>query len=872
MEKEIGGSEYTCRAPALILTPDSLSLVNTSRRPRVLTIELCVRQLRAKPSGVALQIRSSEKWKGSRAMEALIQDVRYALRLLLKRPGFTLVAALALALGVGANTAIFSVVNAVLLKALPYPDSEQLVWFWEVQPQLEQAPFSPADFLDYQSQNNSFAEVAASRPMSFNLTGGERPERLNANIVTANFFDVLRVQPVQGRAFAADDGQAGARRVAVVSYGFWQSHSAGDADFVGRTLTLNNEPVTVIGVMPQDFKFGGDTELWVNPRQVVPEPFSSFTDDVLAVRGMHYLRVVGRLKPGVTLTQAQADIDAIVARLQQQYHSNHSVHLVALHEAIIGNLRPALVVLMVAVGLVLLVACANVANLLLARATARYREMAIRTALGAGRARIVRQLLTESLLLALLGGALGLVLGWWGVDLLVAVSPPDTPRLAEIGIDRNVFFFTLILSMATGFIFGLAPALQASKANLNEALKEGGRTADASRRNRVRSLLVVAEVALSLVVLVGAGLLAKSFVRVLDVAPGFNPANLLTASLSLPGKKYERQSQINAFCKQLIERLEALPGVEGVAIANDIPFMGDDTSTYPTVEGREATRDEDRFLLGQHAVSTGYFKALGVRLLSGREFSAADSADATPVAIINETAARKLWPDEDPLGKRFRLGDARSPWLQVVGVVGDVKHNGLESESSLEAYAPFAQMAYPYFSVMLRAGNAASFAEAIRQEVQGVDNDQPVHDVMMMEAILSRSEAPRRLAMALFVLFGGVAMLLAAVGIYGVMSYSVTQRTHEIGVRMALGAGRRDVLRLIVGQGMRLALVGVSAGLLAAVAATRLMKSLLFAVSATDAATFVMVAAALTLVALGACFVPALRATRVDPMVALRYE
>ncbi|MFL6277888.1 MAG: ABC transporter permease [Blastocatellia bacterium] len=805
-------------------------------------------------------------------MQTLIQDFRYGIRLLLKRPGFTLVAAFALALGIGANTAIFSVVNAVLLKALPYPQSNQLVWFWEVQPQLKQAPFSPADFVDYQSQNHSFDEVAASRPMSFNLTGGERPERINANIVSANFFDVLRVQPVQGRAFTADEGRAGARRVAVVSYGFWQSHSAGDPDFVGRTLTLNNEPVTVIGVMPPGFKFGGDAELWINPRQIVPEPFSSFTDDVLAVRGMHYLRVVGRLKPGVALAQAQADIDAVVARLQQQYNSNHSVHLVALHEAIIGDLRPALVVLMVAVGLVLLVACANVANLLLARATARHREMAIRTALGAGRARIVRQLLTESLLLALLGGALGLLLGWWGVDLLVAVSPTETPRLSEIGIDQTVFLFTLALSIVTGVLFGLAPALQASKANLNEALKEGGRTADASRRNRVRGLLVIAEVALSLVVLVGAGLLVKSFARVLDVKPGFDSANLLTANLSLPGKKYEKQSQINAFCKQVIERLEALPGVEAVGIANDIPLLGDDTSTYPTTEGREATRDEDRFLIGQHAVSTGYFKALGIGLLSGREFGATDAADAPPVVIINETAARKLWPGEDPLGKHLRLGNEKSPWLQVIGVVSDVKHNGLEAEPSLEAYAPFAQMAYPYLSIMLRAPNASSFAAAIRQEVQAVDNDQPVHDVMMMEQLVSRSVAPRRLSMALFALFGGVAMLLAGIGIYGVMSYAVTQRTHEIGVRMALGAKRRDVLRLVVGQGMRLAFVGVTVGLITALAATRLMKSLLFAVSATDVMTFVAVAIVLILVALVACFVPALRATRVDPMVALRYE
>jgi predicted permease len=805
-------------------------------------------------------------------MEVLIKDIRYAIRLFLKQPGFTLVAALALALGIGANTAIFSVVNAVLLRPLPYPQSDRLVWFWEVQPQLEQAPFSPADFVDYQSQNHSFEQVAASRPMSFNLTGGDQPERINGNIVTANFFDVLRTLPAQGRAFTADEGKAGAHRVAVVSHAFWQSHAAGDPDFIGKSLVLNNESVTVTGIMPADFKFGRDVDLWVNPRQVVPEPFSSFTDDVLAIRGMHYLRVVGRLKPGVTVAQAQADIDSVVAHLQQQYNSNHSVHLVMLHEQSIGSLRPALVVLMVAVGLVLLIACANVANLMLARATARNREMAIRTALGAGRARIIRQLLTESLLLAMIGGALGLLFGWWGVDLLVTVSPPDTPRLAEIGIDRNVFFFTLFVSMATGLIFGLVPAWQASKPNLNEALKEGGRTADTSRRNRVRSLLVVAEVALSLVVLVGAGLLVKSFVRLTDVKPGFNTADLLTANLSLPGKKYERQSQINAFHKQLIERLEALPGVEGVAIANDIPIQGDDTSTYPTIEGQEATRDEDRFLLGQHAVSIGYFNALGIRLVRGRPFSAADSPDAPQVVIINETAARRMWPDDDPVGKRLRLGGDKSPWLQVVGVVEDVKHNGLDAEPSLEAYAPFAQMPYPYFSIMLRGQNAASFAAAIRQEVQAVDKDQPVHDVITMAQILNESVAPRRLSMALFALFGGVAMLLAGIGIYGVMSYSVTQRTHEIGVRMALGAARRDVLRLVVGQGMLLALIGIAAGLGTAFVVTRLMKSLLFAVSATDVVTFIAVAVALTGVALGACFVPALRATRVDPMVALRYE
>jgi putative ABC transport system permease protein len=806
-------------------------------------------------------------------MGTLSQDIRYAIRLLLKRPGFTAIAILALALGIGANTAIFSVVNAVLLRPLPFNESDRLVWFWEVQPKLDRAPFSPADFLDYQAENQSFEEVSAVRPLSFNLTGGDQPERINGAVVSANFFSLLRATPAQGRAFTPEDGVAGAGRVVIVSHGFWQNRSGGDPNLIGKSLTLSGESATVVGIMPPDFKYPNRAELWVNPRQVVPEPFPTFTDNVAALRGSHYLWVIGRLKPGITLPGAQADIDTVVSNLQQRHNSNHSVNLVTMHERTIGDMRPALLVLLGAVGLVLLIACANVANLMLARATARMKEIAIRTALGASRARVIRQLITESMLLAIAGGATGLLLGSLGVDLIVAVSPPGTPRLDEIGIDGQVFGFTLAVSVVTGLLFGLAPALQASKPDLNAALKEGGRSgSDASRLSGVRGILVISEVALSLVVLIGAGLLVKSFVLLQDVKPGFDPSNLLIFSISLYDRKYGVSDNRIQFAEQLIARLESLPGVRGVALANDLPIQGVDMTSYPTIEGRDAANADDRFLMGRHTVNADYFKAMGISLLKGRDFSSVDGRGAQSVTIINQTAARRIWPDEDAIGKRFKFGGENSPWLEIIGIVADVKHNGLDAEPSLETYVPYPLLPVPYMQVAVRADNPTLLASAVRNGVQAIDKDQPIYDVTTIEKLLSDSVAPRRLSMVLFSLFAGVALLLAAVGIYGVMSYSVSQRTREIGIRMALGANHRDVVRMVVRQGMTLTMVGIGVGLVAAFWLARLMTSLLYGVSVTDPLTFAAISVLLAGVALTANYVPARRATKVDPMIALRYE
>lgn len=807
-------------------------------------------------------------------MQTFLQDLSYGGRMLLKKPGFTIIAALTLALAIGANAAIFSVVNAVLLRPLPFKEPEQLVWFWGVQPMLPQASHSPADFLDYQAQNSSFAEMTAYRNLSFTLTEIGQPERIDGRIVSANYFSLLGVEAGIGRAFAPQDGQAGAARVAVLSHGFWQKFFNADPQAIGKALTLNGESVTVIGIMPSNFK-ETDVELWTNPKQIVPDLSTTSREDILTVRNNNYLRVIGRLKPGVTLAQAQADLNAIVARLQQQFPQTNavrSVRLVSLHERVVGDSRQTMLLLFGAVGLVLLIASANVANLMIVRAAGRSQEIAIRLALGAGRWRIMRQLLTESILLACLGGACGWLLAIWGIDLLLALSPDGTPRLSEVRLDYQVFAFTLLLSVMTGVVFGLFPALAASKADLNQTLKEGGRSATAgSGRHRLRSALVIAEVALALVVLIGAGLLIKSFARLQKVSPGFDPNGLTTMLIWLSDAKYLEASRRVAFMQQLRTRLGVLPDVQSVAIANDLPIRGNDSSNFPIIEGHPTPAPHERILTGVHVISPGYFRAMGIPLLKGRELTERDNQNAPPVMVINETAARRLWPGEDPIGKRLMFGSDNSPWIEVIGIVGDVKHDGLHEDAGPHVYGSHLQVPWPTLKVAVRSRlDPAMVATIVRRETQGIDPSQPVSDVKTMDEIMADSVAPRRFALTLFSLFAGVAMVLTVIGIYGVLAYIVTERTPELGIRMALGAQTHNVLRLVAGQGLKLALSGVGIGLLGALALTRLMKGLLFEVSATDPLTFALIALLLAGVALLACWIPARRAAKIDPIVALR--
>lgn len=808
-------------------------------------------------------------------METIWQDLRYGVRMMFKNPGFTVVAIVTLALGIGANTAIFTVVNAVLLRPLPYEDSNRLVWFWENQPDFPRGNLSPADFLDYQAQSGAFEQIAAYRQMDFTLTGDRQPEQIRGLIVSANYFSLLGIAPAVGRVFEPDDGRAGAQRVAVVSHGFWQRRFAADPNLIGKALTLSGQTVTIVGVAPPELKTER-AEIWLNPRNVVPDVLLNIARDPATLRASRYLRAIGRLKPGVTLPQAQEEMNAVSARLQEQYpatNAGHSIELVSLLDKTVGDLRPALLVLLGAVGLVLLIACANVANLMLARATARHKEMALRAALGASRWRVIRQLLSESLLLSALGGACGWLLAVWGVDLLVAISPESIPRLHEIGVDRQVLGFTLLISLATGIIFGLAPALIASRPDLNEALKEGGRSGTAgASRGRMRGALVVGEVALALVVLVGAGLLVRSFVRLHAVDPGFQPANLLTMRLFLTDAKYAASQPRLSFLKELTARLESLPGVQGVGISDDLPIEGTDSSMDVFVEGREPAPGE-RLMTGVHVVNPRYFEAMGIPLLTGRVFTEWDTLEAPQVLVVNETMSRRLWPGEEVVGKRVKLGDPNGGWTQIVGVVKDVKHNGLNAEPAMDAYAPHLQVPWPWMTIALRSNlDPTSLEAAVRREVQAIDPDKAVASVKTMDQLIGESVGERRLSLVLFGLFAVVALLLSAVGIYGVMAYGVTQRTHEIGIRIAVGAQPRDVVKLVVGRGMTLALTGVAIGVGAAYGLTRLMASLLFEISTTDPATFVVIALILVGVALLACYIPALRATKVDPMVALRHE
>ena len=808
-------------------------------------------------------------------METILQDIRYGVRVLLKRPAFTFVAVATLALGIGANTAIFSVVNAVLLRTLPYPEPERLVAIWETNAAGREVnnrnEVAMGNFLDWRTQQSGFDEIAAITYANLNLTGVAEPERIQGAAVTTNLFSVLGVQPVTGRGFLSEEEKPESPRTVIVSHELWRGRFGSDPDFIGKTLTLNGNQVTVIGIMPPAFEFQfpstRQVEMWLPMRIAAPN-----TD-----RQAHYLYVVGRLKQSVSRDQAQSGMNVLVSQLQQQYpktNTDRGANVVSLHEQLVGNVQPYLRVLFAAVGFVLLIACANVASLLLARVTARHKEVAIRMAIGASRWRIVRQLLTESVLLSTVGGLAGLLLAYWETDLLVALAPPDVPRLGDIGLHAPVFVWTLGVSVITGVLFGLAPALGASKPDLNESLKEGGRSIAGPGRSRMRNLLVVSEIALALVLLIGAGLMIRSFARLQHVSPGFDPKNLLTMNISLPRQKYRENQQINSFFDQLLARVRSVPGVEAVGGIDPLPMGGSDGTTGFVVEGAPPRAIGDRPEVGERTATADYFQTMRIPLLQGRAFSERDREDAPRVVIINEALARRFWPNEDAIGKRlgFRASDPQV-WHQVVGIVGNVRHRRLDADPKPELFFPYSQYPGSFMTLVVRTpSDPVNAISAIRNEVLGLDPDQPVFDMKTMDERLSKTVATSRFVMLLLGAFAGIAMLLAAVGIYGVMAYTVSQRTHEIGVRMALGAGAPEVLKLVVGHGLKLVLAGVAIGVGGALALTRLMESLLFEVSATDPVTFALISAVLTGVALAACFVPARRATKVDPMVALRYE
>ncbi len=810
--------------------------------------------------------------KRGTTMEKLIQDLNYAVRMLGKKPSFTAIVLLALAMGIGANTAIFSVVNAILLRPLPYKNFDRIYMIWMDNPKLGVAEdwHSYPNYVDFKEQNQVFEDMAAFNDRSFNLTGTGDPVRVMGAWSTASLFPVLGAEAALGRTFTQEEEEPGKDLVVVLSNGLWKRRFGGDTGIVGQSISLNGINRMVLGVMPASFGFPEKkTEFWI------PIPVSPQRRHERYAIGY---KAVGRLKPGVTMEQAQADMGAIAKRIDDQYfQSGYGINLVRLRDQDTRKVKPALLVLLGAVAFVLLIACTNVANLLLARAAMREKEISIRLALGAGRSRIIRQLLTESALLALFGGAVGLLLAIWGLDALVALSPADIPRLDQIGIDGKVLGFTFAVSLLTGFIFGLVPALQASNPDLNDSLKEGGRGSTGGIRGaRVRNLLVVSEIALSLVLLIGAGLLIRSFMRLQEFNLGFNADKLITMRIQLPRSKYREEKQIASFYTQLLERMESVPGVQSVGAIADMFLTDTASSTNFAIEGRPAPVGAEQIEVPFDAVSPSYFRVMGIPLLSGREFDERDIAGATPVVIINQTFALRFFPGEDPIGKRFAYGGLagpNNPWITIVGIVGDMRRTGFDRPVRPETFLPEAQAGDNALTIVARtATDPASLAGNLRNEVWAIDKDQSVYDVKTMQQTLSEMMSQRRFNMLLLGIFAAVALTLAAVGIYGVISYSVTQRTHEIGIRIALGAERSHVLSLIVGQAMLHAGAGIAIGVIASAALTRLMSSLLFAVSATDPITFVAISVLLAGVALLACWIPARRASRVDPMVALRNE
>jgi predicted permease len=824
------------------------------------------------------QERCREMWRWN-WVESLLQDIRYGLRQLRRNSGFTAVAVITLALGIGANTAIFSVVDAILLRPLPYPQPDHLVKVWGNFTGIgipdNRNAISAPEFKDLETQNRCFSDVAAIRGASANLDIGGTPERIQGAAVSPSLFPMLGVQAALGRTFLPQEAQPGRDKQVMLSHGLWERGFGGDPKVVGSRLRINGLSYAVVGVMPRGFDYPEGAEIWV--------PLAFEPDDLLpSSRANHELSVLARIKPEISLPQARADMEVLTKAVEEQnpdypYARFQFAFLLSpLHEEMVSDVQKALWILSGAVALVLLIACVNVANLLLARGSAREQEMAVRRALGASRRRLVLQLLTESVLLSLIGGVAGVLLAYFGLHALITLSAAVFPRVATASMNGTVFAFTVLVSLGTGIVFGLAPSVHSSRHVTAESLREGGRTLPAGTvSERPRQALVVAELAFSLVLLSGAGVLLKSLLLVQQVDGGFRPDHVLTMRISLPEAKYSRPEQVRAFFRDILGRVSKLPGVEAAGAVSILPLSGSGSSGTTTMDTQAVPPDAASPEADKRAVTPGFFQAMGIPLISGRYFDERDSDQSPPVAIVDETLAKTYWPNEDAVGKRLHLGGPwpNPTWMTIVGVVRHVHYRTLEAPSRVEVYWPEAQRPAQALSLAIRTyADPLTLAATVQKEVQAIDPEQPVYRVRTMQELLGGSMAPRRLLTLLLSIFAGAALLLAAVGIYGVMAYSVRRRTHEIGIRMALGAQRREILRLVVRYGLKMTVAGVVAGLFAALALTRLIASLLYSVRPTDPTTFGIVVALLAAVALTACYIPARRATRVDPMVALRYE
>lgn len=809
-------------------------------------------------------------------MDSLIRDVRFSLRTMAKKPGFTAVAIIIMALGIGANTAIFSLVRAVLLRPLPFANAERLVIVWEDASFIgfpKNTP-APANYMDWKARNEVFEDMSAVTERDFNLTGDGEPEKVYAYAVLGNFFGVLGVEPAAGRVLTVDDDQSQGGKVAVISYALWQTRYGGQQSVVGRDILLNDEKYTVVGVMPKGFQFlDPDIRLWIP---------SGLTPQQLTNRGSHYLQVVARMKPGVTLEQANSDIKAITAQIvldNPDYAARLGANVFSLASELIGETRRPLIVLLVAVAFVLVIASANLANLLLSRALGRSKEVAVRTALGATRGRLVRQLLTESVVLSFSGGVAGVVVAIWSFEFLRHLIPPGLSLFVDLRIDTMVLVFTLALSVITGMVFGLAPAMQSATVDINEALKQGGgRTSLSSGHRRLQNSMIVGEVALAMVLLIGAGLLIKTFARLRDQYSSLRAESVLALRTQLPRSRYKDPQRRFAFYSQVLERVGSLPGVAGAAYTTSVPLDWKGGTNGISIEGRAAERGVV-YDANQRQISPDYFKVMGIDIREGRSFTEGDNQQSQPVAIVNETMAREFWPGESVLGKRFKPGspDSKDPWITIVGVVANIKQMGAEAPVKAETYMPYQQVGdQPWYAprdlVIRTSVEPLSVVASVTARVHEVDANQPVSDIRTMKDVLGKEFGQRETGTTLLGVFALLAMLLAAIGLYGVLSYFVSQRIPEFGVRLALGAKSRDILWLVLKRGMGLVMLGLAIGTAASFALTRLMQSLLFEVSASDPTIFALIAVLLGAVASAACVIPARRAMRVDPMVALRYE